>query len=124
VNSVNISASQPWSRMTVNVELFLWLLILYQFKHFFADFVFQNVWMLQKSLPGWNFVAPLAIHCGIHALGTFAVAIYLNPSLWYLGVLDFVIHFVVDRLKAGPRYLDQMVHHLTHIYICWALAAG
>ena len=125
--------------MTINVELFLYLLILFQVKHFFADFVFQNVWMLQKSRPGWDFVLPLSIHCAVHSLSTLAVALYLNPSLWWLAVVDFVIHFILDRIKAGPRYLgrytdvrgkafwmafglDQMLHHLTHLYICWMLA--
>lgn len=117
------------------IDFFIYLLVFYQVKHFLADFVFQNVWMLQKSRPGWDFVPPLSIHCGIHAGATLAAALYLNPSLWWLGVLDFVVHFIMDRIKAGPRYLgrfqdirgkafwvtfgfDQMVHHLTHIYIC------
>ncbi len=125
--------------MTINVELFIWLLILFQVKHFVADFVLQNVWMLQKARPDWDFVLPLAIHCGVHAGITLAAALYLNPTLWWLAILDFVIHFTMDRLKAGPRYfgrfhdirgkafwvtfgLDQMVHHLTHLYICYLLA--
>lgn len=125
--------------MNIDVELLLWLLIIFQVKHFIADFVLQNVWMLQKSRPNWDFVPPLAIHCGIHSLSTLAIVLYLNASLWWLAVLDFVVHFTMDRLKAGPRYLgrfsdvrskaywvcfglDQMVHHLTHIYICWMLA--
>jgi hypothetical protein len=124
--------------MTFNVELFISLLIFFQVKHFFADFVFQNVWMLQKSRAGWDFVPPLAIHCGVHALLTLAAALYVNPAYWWLAVLDFVIHFVMDRIKAGPRYLgrfqdirakaywvvfgfDQMVHHLTHLWIAWFL---
>ena len=125
--------------MTINVELFITLLILFQVKHFVADFVLQNVWMLQKARPDWDFVLPLAIHCGVHAGLTLVAALYLNPTLWWLAVLDFVIHFTMDRLKAGPRYfgrfhdirgkafwvtfgLDQMVHHLTHLYICYLLA--
>jgi hypothetical protein len=68
-----------------------------------------------------------------------AITLYLKPSLWWLAILDFIVHFTMDRLKAGPRYLgrfsdirskaywvsfglDQMIHHLTHIYICWMLA--
>ncbi len=127
--------------MTINVELFLFLLILYQVKHFLADYVFQNVWMLQKARPGWDFVLPLSIHSGIHGFLTLLVALYVNPALWWLAILDTVTHFVMDRIKAGPRYLgrfsdmrsksywvsfgfDQMVHHLTHIYICWALVVS
>jgi hypothetical protein len=127
--------------MTINVQLFLYLLILYQVKHFVADFVLQNVWMLQKGKAGWDFLLPLTIHCAVHALMTLAVVLYINPAFWWLVVLDFVVHFTTDRLKAGPRYLgrfsdirsqaywvcfglDQMIHHLTHIYICWILAIG
>lgn len=125
--------------MNVNTELLLWLLIFYQIKHYLADFVFQNVWMLQKSRPGWDFIWPLTIHSGIHALFTLALALYLYPQAWWLGVLDFVLHFLMDRIKAGPRYMgrwsdmrskafwvcfgfDQMVHQLVHLYICWFLA--
>lgn len=126
--------------MNVNTDLLLWLLIFFQVKHFFADFVLQNVWMLQKSRPNWDFVAPLAIHCGIHAFCTLAVILFVNPTYWWLALLDFGVHFIMDRIKAGPRYLgrytdiskkafwvsfgfDQMVHHLTHLYIVWILAA-
>lgn len=124
--------------MTNTIELFIALLIIYQVKHFIADFVLQNVWMLQKSSAGWDFVLPLSIHCGVHALATLVIALFVNPSLWWLSVLDFALHFAMDRIKAGPRYLgrfndmrsksywisfgfDQMIHHLTHIYICWYL---
>jgi hypothetical protein len=125
--------------MNINIELFLSLLIFFQLKHFVADFVLQNVWMLQKARPGWDFVPPLSIHCGVHALLTLAVTLYLNPVFWWLAICDFVIHFTMDRIKAGPRYFgryhdvqtkgfwvtfgfDQMVHHLTHIWIAWFLA--
>lgn len=124
--------------MTINVELFLSLLIIYQIKHFLADFVFQNVWMLQKSRPSWDFVPPLSLHCGIHGAATLAIVLYVNPQYWWLAAFDFAVHFTMDRIKAGPRYLgrfsdmrskafwvtfglDQMVHHLTHLYICWFL---
>ena len=127
--------------MTVNVELLIYLIIFFQVKHFIADFVLQNVWMLQKSRPSWDFALPLAIHCGVHALATLAVVLWLAPSLWWLAILDFVVHFVMDRIKAGPRYLgrftdvrgkafwvsfglDQMVHHLTHLYIAYLIAAA
>ena len=110
-------------------------------KHFIADFVLQNVWMLQKARPGWEFVLPLSIHCGVHGFVTLVLVLYLNPALWWLAIADFGIHFLMDRIKAGPRYLgrytdvrsksfwvcfgfDQMVHHLTHIYICWVIVTA
>jgi len=113
-------------------------MVIFQVKHFLADFVFQNVYMLRKGSPSWSFVGPLSIHAGIHAFFTLAIVLYANPALWALSLLDFVIHFITDRIKAGPRYLgrfddihskaywvvygaDQMIHHLTHILICWIL---
>lgn len=114
------------------------LLVYFQVKHFIADFVLQNVYMLQKDRPGWDFALPLSIHAGVHALLTLAVVLWWSPMYWWLAVLDFVVHFGMDRIKAGPKYLgrysdiqskaywvsfgaDQMVHHLTHLYICWIL---
>lgn len=122
----------------VSLEWVFSLIVIFQIKHFLADFVFQNVYMLRKGSPNWDFVIPLGIHAGIHAAFSLPIILYVNPSLWYLFLLDFVVHFITDRLKAGPRYFgryddlsskaywilfgaDQMVHHLTHIYICWIL---
>ncbi len=81
---------------------------------------------------------PLTVHSGIHAAICLLIILFFNASLWYLAILDFVVHFVTDRLKAGPKYFgrfdnsnsqaywvlfgaDQMVHHLTHLLICWIL---
>lgn len=118
-----------------------WLVLLfaiYNVKHFLADYVFQNVYMLQKSRPGWDFVWPLSIHCGVHAAFSLGIILWWNPTYWWLAIVDFIVHFVMDRIKAGPRYLgryhdmrskafwvtfgfDQLVHHLTHLSICWFL---
>ncbi len=114
------------------------LLVLFQLKHFAADFPFQSQYMLKKVRPGWDFAPPLALHCAFHAGLTLAVVLTLSASLWWLALLDFVVHFLMDRIKAGPHYLgryndlskkafwnclgfDQMVHHLTHFYIVWML---
>lgn len=114
------------------------LIIIFHVKHFLSDFIFQNVYMLQKSRPGWDFFWPLTIHCGVHAAFTFAIVMWLNPACWWLAIVDFIAHFTMDRIKAGPRYLgrfnnltskafwvtfglDQTVHHLTHLYIVWVL---
>ena len=110
----------------------------FQVKHFVADYPLQIPYMLRKFRPGWDFFIPLSAHCFVHSIFTVFIALYWNPSLWWLGLLDFVAHFVMDRLKSGPKYLgrynnmaqsaywisfgfDQMVHHLTHIYIAWVL---
>lgn len=117
------------------------LLVVFQVKHFVADFPLQNRYMLQKQRTDWSFIPPLALHCAIHAMTTFAVILLVQPNLWWLSIADFVIHFTMDRIKAGPRYLgrfadvskspfwialgfDQMVHHLTHIWIIWMLVSS
>jgi hypothetical protein len=114
------------------------LFVVFQLKHFVADFPLQNRYMLQKQRSDWSFLGPLALHCAIHAVLTLAIVLVVQPRLWWLSICDFIIHFMMDRIKAGPRYLgrysditktsfwaalglDQMVHHLTHLWIIWML---
>lgn len=129
--------------------LVLWLV--FDTKHYLADFVFQNKYMLGKFNPtGW--VKPLAAHCLVHATFTLAICLVVNPSLSWLAVVDFVVHFIMDRIKASPKLLgrfkslcpnefatatpeqkrhdryfwlalgfDQYVHHLTNLGIAAAL---
>lgn len=114
------------------------LLIVFQIKHFLADFPLQFPYMLRKFRPGWDFVLPLTTHCLVHAFLTLVIVLCVDYRLWWLAVGDFVVHFIMDRIKSGPRYLgrfkdatttsywvsfgaDQMVHHLTHMLIVWIL---
>ena len=151
-------------------KIFL-ILVVFQFKHFLADYRFQGPYMLQKFLPGWDFFWPLVAHCGVHSAFTLIIVMSVNPSLGWLAGVDFVAHFLMDRIKAGPKYLgrfkalsardfqktmrfknnmarigvplrphgvaatklkhntlfwwslgfDQMVHHLTDLFIVWRL---
>jgi hypothetical protein len=86
------------------------LLLLYQLKHFLADYPLQRPWMLGKFLPGWNFVPPLAAHCAVHALMTFAIAVVYSGSPWLalgLAGFDFGVHFLMDRIKASPKWMGR-----------------
>lgn len=124
--------------MTTQLELTFTLLVIYQLKHYVADFPLQREYMLGKTRPNWDFLLPLVTHCLVHAAGTFIICLIFASHLWWLAIFDFVVHFVMDRLKSGPRYLgrfndltkagfwnilgiDQMVHHLTHIYIIYVI---
>lgn len=115
------------------------LLVCYQLKQFICDFPLQREYMLKKTLPGWDFLVPLITHAGIHGVFTLGLMLYFAPALWYLCFVDFVVHFIMDRIKSGPKYLgrfkdhysaaywwsfgfDQMVHHLTHYYIIYRVA--
>lgn len=122
--------------MSIN-EIFI-LLAVFQVKHFLADFPLQTPYMLNKYRPGWDFIPPLVVHSGVHALMTLVLVTYFSPQLWWLAVVDFVSHFITDRLKSGPKYLgryndirkasywialggDQAIHHLTGVYIVWVM---
>ena len=91
-------------------NLFL-LLVIYQLKHFVADYILQShPFFIGKFLPGWKFVKPLSAHCGIHALMTMCIAVAWGASdekAALLALLDFVIHFLMDRLKASPKWLGR-----------------
>lgn len=125
--------------MTANdISTLFLLLILFQIKHFLSDFCFQNQFMLRKSQSGWDFVLPLASHCLVHGLGTLIITLFFRSELWWLALVDFFIHFVMDRFRASPRWLgrfsntsmstywqvmgvDQMVHHLTHYWVVYMI---
>lgn len=109
------------------LDIFI-LLVLFQLKHFIADYPLQSVYMLGK-MKNTDWVKPLMAHSFVHAIGTLLIV-----SLWdlqlglILALVDFTLHFIVDRLKADPKLggqftpdqsyfwwalgLDQMTHHL------------
>lgn len=109
-------------------DIFL-LLILFQIKHFVCDFPLQTQYMLGK-MSRTNWIVPLSAHAGVHAFGTFIITIIFTSfyTAILLAIVDFILHFVVDRLKASPDLggrwkpdqpyfwwslgADQMVHHL------------
>ncbi len=111
------------------------LLILYlsfRFKHLLCDFILQTSWMaLEKGKPGQKGYKALFSHTFIHAVGTLLIALFFAPSLWWLCLIDFIAHSVIDRLKAKITLkkgwkardtafwwifgVDQELHHLSHI---------
>ena len=125
--------------MTSQLYLVFVLSIIFHIKHLFCDYIFQTKYMIEKKTgQGWDFFIPLLLHCGIHAVFTLGIVWWVNKSLWYLAVIDLIVHFIMDRIKSGPCYLgrfkeidtaaywniiglDQMVHHLTHLYIIYRL---
>jgi hypothetical protein len=89
------------------------LLVVYQVKHFLADFVLQqNDYMLGKFKPGWDWVGPLLAHIGVHAAMTLVIGMVLLPSTmwgWAFLVAEFdaVIHATMDRIKAAPHLMGR-----------------
>lgn len=87
------------------------LLIIYQIKHFLCDYPFQTDWMLGKFKPGLGWIVPLAAHAGVHGLATFLIVKLLwatSPAFaLQLALFDFIVHFIMDRIKASPTLLGR-----------------
>lgn len=91
----------------VNLNYITVLYFIFIVKHFVADGPLQTEYMLGKfAKDGW--VKPLAAHAGVHAGFTLLFGLFIN---WRLAVpaalLDFVIHFTMDRIKASPNMMGQ-----------------
>jgi hypothetical protein len=88
------------------MTLLFTLLVIYQLKHFFADYPLQTPYMLGKFKDkGW--VLPLLAHVGVHGAFTLVITLVVAPHLWWLFLFDMVAHFLMDRLKAGKKFLGR-----------------
>ncbi len=104
--------------MNIVVPLFV-LLVVYQLKHFLADYILQGEYMLGKFKPGWAFLMPLLAHVAVHSHFTFWIAFaslagFMGIDFWtalnwatWIGLLDGFVHFYMDRLKASPKYMGR-----------------
>lgn len=102
-------------------------------KHFVADFMLQTHWMAMGKERRESWLGPLAVHVLIHAGLTLLIALVVAPRLWWIALVDLVVHFFVDRGKAeiGQRCcwdftktqywwllgFDQFIHQVTNIAI-------
>lgn len=89
-------------------NLLLYLLIWVKFKHLIADYFLQGKYMLGKfKTKGW--ILPLAAHAGVQALFTLGMTLFFTSPVNALGlaVLDFIVHFLMDRAKASPDLLGR-----------------
>jgi Protein of unknown function (DUF3307) len=116
-----------------------WMLVL-TFKHIIADFVLQNSWMALGKDQKIGWALPLLAHCLVHLAVALALILAIAPRFWFLAVIDFVIHIVVDRAKGlvASRFdvtvehpwfwtligVDQALHHLTGFGLSIFMAAN
>ena len=118
-----------------------WMLLL-TVKHIIADFVRQNSWMAigKDQRKGWALplLAPCLVHLGVATVLILAVA----PRFWFVALIDFAVHIVVDRAKGfiASRFgvtqenqhpwfwtligVDQALHHLTGFGLSIFMAAN
>lgn len=115
----------------------LFLLFLFNLKHFILDFLYQPPYQWQNK---GTYAHPGGIlHAGQHALGSFFILVLFTNSWWAAGLslFEFVVHYHVDWAKMNinkdmrwnadknPEFwmllgADQYLHYLTYL----VLAAG
>jgi hypothetical protein len=116
-----------------------WMLLL-TFKHVIADFVLQTKWMAigKDQKKGW--AKPLLAHCLVHLVLASVLILIVAPRFWFIALIDFAIHIVVDRAKGfcsatfdmtveHPWFwtligVDQALHHLTGFGLSIFMAAN
>ena len=116
-----------------------WMLIL-TLKHVIADFVLQTSWMAigKDQKTGW--ALPLLAHCLVHLAVSMTLILIIAPRFWFVAVIDFLIHIVIDRAKGlcastfdvtveHPWFcsligVDQALHHLTGFGLSIFMAAN
>lgn len=110
----------------------LFLYLSFQLKHLLCDYI-QPHWIAVskgKPLRGIGGKA-LFYHAGAHALGTLVVTLVFAPYFWWLFIVDFMVHGIIDRIKSkivdyqkwsmdSKRFwfafgVDQEAHNLTHM---------
>ena len=123
----------------MSIDMIFALLIVFQFKHWLCDYIFQTNYMLKKANKvGW--LLPLLSRSVVHAYFTFLIVLSINPDLLWLSLVDLTTRFLIDKLKADKRMLgrftittkmfwvslglDQMLHHLTHYFIIYTLVVN
>ncbi|MEM1378137.1 MAG: DUF3307 domain-containing protein [Pseudomonadota bacterium] len=117
----------------------LLLIAALQLKHFVADYLLQNEWIIRGKrsfthLGGY-------VHAGVHAIGTIVTLGVLTGlgarEVLLIGGAEFVVHYLLDFAKAhyGDHYtsvdepkrfwaahgFDQMLHHFTYLTIAYAV---
>jgi len=116
-----------------------WMLVL-TVKHVIADFVLQTSWMAigKDQKTGW--ARPLLAHCLVHLAVSMTLILIIAPRFWFVAVIDFLIHIVIDRAKGlcastfdvtveHPWFwtligVDQALHHLTGFGLSIFMAAN
>ena len=126
--------------MTIPLGQFVAAFVLFEIKHLLADYILQSNWMASGKQERSDWLVPLCAHSLVHALGTFAIALAIEPRLWWIALADFLVHASIDRLKGKvvalgrltreqPVYwwvfgADQQLHGLTNLALALILVTG
>lgn len=122
---------QFWQQpLAVSLGMLCLLYLAFRTKQLLCDYVLQSAWMALGKARETGWLAPLAVHAALHASGTLLIVLIFAPALWWLGVVDFILHAAIDRAKVvvlrrrqwTPKHrfywwaygLDQEAHNLSH----------
>jgi len=109
----------PQWTTTVAIGPLVGFFLLMVVKHVLADFILQTRWMAlgKDGRTGW--ALPLLVHCSIHGIATTVIVVALEPRLWFLGAVDFVIHLICDRAKGFT--VSRLALSPTDAWFWWLL---
>ena len=92
--------------------------------HIIADFFLQTKWMVEgKENGGKRSMRMLTLHSIIHSL--MAYLIVGDWSLWYIAIVIFLTHFIIDWCKIQFRgnsvsaFLIDQLSHVAVILVLW-----
>jgi len=121
-----------------DLELVLVLVVLFQIKHFVADYPLQTPAMIRGKGILFNPQGILhSLHHSALTLATLMIFSLVHPVAILLAVIiasaEFFIHYGIDYTKmqygkrlttSDPRFwwaigFDQMLHHLTYLAFAW-----
>lgn len=92
--------------------------------HIIADFFLQTKWMVEgKENGGKRSILMLTLHSIIHSL--MAYLIVGEWSLWYIAIVIFVTHFIIDwckimfRGKSVSAFLIDQLSHVAVLLVLW-----
>lgn len=99
------------------------LYIAFRLKQLTCDFFLQSAWMaLSKGNPtAKDGPKALALHAAIHAAFTLALMLYFAPGLWWLALVDFIVHGIIDKTKGAINYKMKLTHKDTGYWWTFAL---
>lgn len=122
--------------MTDPVITLLFLVLLLQIKHLFADFFLQTPRMLRDR--GVYLHVGRLQHAGLHGLGSLMAMVLVGVPVGLaltIAVIEWAVHFHIDWLKGrwsdytghGPDQagywrafgVDQAAHHVTYLAMVW-----
>lgn len=114
--------------MLIPVDLLVPVYLAFAAKHLVGDYLLQTTGIARRKgcADGWR--GALLAHAATHAAGTLLIVLVVAPTLWWLSVVDLIVHAGIDRTKAivargwtmgEPRFwwafgIDQTAHQLTH----------